>query len=86
MEPKAADKLDELAKTNGLATGTTAPFDRENGPTELKVPDHIQPGRLQLTRDEPFAGPIVAEDGVYVMALKQQLPSKCRHWRASSPK
>jgi len=86
MEPKAADKLDELAKTNGLATGTTAPFDRENGPTELKVPDTFSQAAFKLTRDEPFAGPIVAEDGVYVMALKQQLPSEVPPLASIEPK
>ena len=76
MEPKTAGNLDGLAKTNGLVTGTTAPFDREDGPAELKVPDKFSQAAFKLTRDEPFAGPIVADDGVYVIALKQQLPSE----------
>lgn len=75
-EPKDAGNLDGLAKTNGLVTGTTTPFGREDGPAELKVTDKFSQAAFKLTKDEPFAGPIVADDGVYVMALKQQIPSE----------
>jgi hypothetical protein len=75
-EPKAAGNLDALAKTNGLVTSTTMPFDREDGPAELKAPENFSLSAFRLTQDEPFAGPIVADDGVYVMALKQQIPSE----------
>jgi len=76
MEPKVAGNFDALSKTNGLAAGMTAPFTREDGPAELKVPDKFNQAAFRLTQEEPFAGPIVADDGVYVIALKQQIPSE----------
>jgi parvulin-like peptidyl-prolyl isomerase len=76
MEPKAAGNLDELAKTNGLAARATAPFSREEGPAELKVGEKFSQAAFKLTQVEPFAGPIMADDGVYVVALKQQIPSE----------
>ena len=54
----------------------TAPFDAQTGPAEVTVPPSFAKSAFKLTAEEPFAGPLVAEDGVYVIALHKKLPSE----------
>jgi hypothetical protein len=76
MEPVRADNLDKLAREKGLTVSTTAPFDRENGPSEFEVgPDFAQKA-FGRTPEDPFAGPLLGLDGVYVIALHKKLPSE----------
>ena len=76
MEPADAGNLDKLAKQNGLVIGITAPFDRETGPRELEVGADFAPKAFKLKPDQPFAGPILGLNAVYVIALSQQIPSE----------
>ncbi len=69
------DNLTTVAKQKGLTVQTTAPFAPENGPAEFVAPEGFGKVVLSLTPDEPFANPIRAEDGIYVIALARQLPS-----------
>ncbi|MDB6018775.1 MAG: hypothetical protein JWR19_3264 [Pedosphaera sp.] len=73
-EPKRAAGLEELAKTKGLTVKTTAPFDAKEGP-DLNVLPSFTHAAFSLTTNEPFSGAIRAEDGVYVLALKETIPS-----------
>jgi hypothetical protein len=75
MEPKNPNNLATLATTNGLTAKTTAPFDQQEGPQDLIVPQTFAKQAFSLTPNEPFSGPVVAEDGVYVLALKHMLPN-----------
>jgi hypothetical protein len=76
MEPLRAENLDKLAKEKGLAVRITAPFDRENGPKDLEVGPDFATKAFARTPEDPFAGPIVAYDGVYIIALNKKLPSE----------
>jgi peptidyl-prolyl cis-trans isomerase D len=76
MEPAAAGNFDKLAKENGLVVGTTAPFDRENGPRDMEVGAEFAQKAFKLKPDQPFAGPIMGLNAVYVIALSQQIPSE----------
>lgn len=76
QESVRAENLDKLAAEKGLAVKVTAPFDREDGPEDLKVRDDFTRRAFSLTSEEPVTGPIVGEDGVYVIALKKQIPSE----------
>ncbi len=67
--------LETLAKEKGLTVRATAPFDEENGPADLKVPDAFARDAFQLTGDAPFRGDIVGEDAVYVIELERKIPS-----------
>ncbi|MEJ0091236.1 MAG: SurA N-terminal domain-containing protein [Limisphaerales bacterium] len=69
------ENLTTVAKQKGLTVQITAPFAPENGPAEFIAPEGFGKLVLSLTPDEPFANPIRAEDGIYVIALAQQLPS-----------
>ncbi|MEI9864154.1 MAG: SurA N-terminal domain-containing protein [Limisphaerales bacterium] len=69
------ENLTIAAKQKGLTVKTTEPFAAESGPAEFVAPQGFAKTVLSLTPEEPFANPIVTEDGVYVIALAKQLPS-----------
>jgi hypothetical protein len=76
MEPVRADNLDKLAKEKGLTVQVAEPFDQRDGPTELAVGQDFATKAFARTPGEPFAGPIVGMDGVYVIALIKKIPSE----------
>jgi hypothetical protein len=67
--------LDKSAKTRGLGVRTTTPFDNVSGPRDLQVPATFVQKAFTLTDKEPVGGPILAEDGVYVIGLATNIPS-----------
>ncbi|HWI58747.1 MAG TPA: hypothetical protein VNZ22_16095, partial [Bacillota bacterium] len=76
MEPMRAENLQKKAKEAGLPVKTTAPFDREEGPKDIEAgPDFVK-AAFRLTPEEPFASPMVGQDGVYVFALDKRIPSE----------
>ena len=76
MEPMRADNLDKLAKEKGLTVRITEPFDQRDGPTELEVGQDFAQKAFARTPDDPFAGPILGMDGVYVIAFNKKIPSE----------
>jgi hypothetical protein len=76
IDPARAENLTTVAKQQGLAVQTTAPFAASAGPQEFTVPESFPKTVAGLTADEPFANPIVGQDGVYVIALAKQIPSE----------
>ena len=76
MEPVRAENLETLAKDQGLTVQVSSPFDKEDGPKDLAVGADFAKAAFGLTASEPFAGPLTGDDGVYVIALKSQLPSE----------
>ncbi len=76
LRPVQAENLDILAKSNNLPVAVTEPFDREDGPKDLPVGAEFVKAAFKLTPEEPFgdASPIVGQDGVYIIALKKQIP------------
>ena len=76
LEPAAAENLDKLAKEKNLAVGLTAPFDRDNGPKDLDGGPDFAPRAFKLKPDQPFAGPILGSEAVYVIALNQKINSE----------
>jgi parvulin-like peptidyl-prolyl isomerase len=75
-QPLRPENLSELAKTNGLEVQVSAPFDRENGPKDLQVAEDFTKAAFSMTDEEPVAGPLVGEDGFYLIALNTRIPSK----------
>jgi hypothetical protein len=75
VEPAKPENLAAYAKQKGLVARTTAPFAANYGPEEFNAPAAFTKAAFQLSADEPFAGPVVGADGVYVLALANQLPS-----------
>ncbi len=76
VEPARAENLEALAKDQGLTVLVSSPFDKADGPKDLAVGADFAKAAFGLTASEPFAGPLTGDDGVYVIALKQQLPSE----------
>jgi hypothetical protein len=68
--------LETLATRAGLTVGHTKPFTAQVGPEDLQVPPVFTQAAFRLSAEEPFYGPIIAEDGVYVIARQQRLPSE----------
>jgi len=75
VTPAKPENLAAYAKQKGLVASTTAPFSANLGPEEFSAPAAFTKAAFQLSADEPFAGPIVGPDGIYVLALANQLPS-----------
>lgn len=71
-----AGDLETLAKKEGLTTALTAPFGQQSGPIELNVLATFPRAAFKLTQEEPFGGPVMADDGAYIIALKKKLPSE----------
>ncbi len=64
-----------VAASNNFVVYYTEPFD-EDGPKNLKVSDKFIRVAFSLTKEEPVAlSPIEGEDGAYLVALKDRLPS-----------
>ncbi len=77
QQPMRAENLAMFATTNGLTVQMSAPFTRDEGPKELKVAPNFTKAAFELDpTNNPFAGPIIGEDGVYVVALNKKLPSE----------
>jgi hypothetical protein len=72
---KASD-LDALATQKGLTVQTTAPFAREEVPDGLAVNSLFAQEAFKLTPEEPFGGPVVGDDSVFIIALDQRIPSE----------
>ena len=75
IEPAKAENLLSAAKQKGLTVHTTLPFEANDGPREFAAPATLTKAAFKLSAEEPFAGPIIGTEGVYVIALAQQLPS-----------
>lgn len=76
MDPRTVANLEKLAGERNLSVKVTEPFDREEGPKDLKAgPDFIRDA-FNRTAEEPFAGPLAGTDAVYVIAQKELLPSE----------
>ncbi|HZV33292.1 MAG TPA: SurA N-terminal domain-containing protein [Verrucomicrobiae bacterium] len=79
--------FEKLAASNHMTLHTTAPFDREFGPSpsELVVPPEFTRKAFELTKDDPFQGPIVPDElhpsDVFVIALKDHIPARIPPFR-----
>ena len=75
-EPLRAENLEKQAKEKGLTARVTAPFDSKNGPRELEAGPDFATKAFARTPEDPFAGPILGMNSVYVIALNKKLPSE----------
>ena len=76
QEPARPENLAAVAKQKGLTAQVTAPFAAKFGPEEFTAPPGFTKAAFGLTSDEPFAGPIVGPNAVYVLAFNKRLPSE----------
>jgi len=74
LKPFQPDNIQKLATTNGVAAGISAPFDRDEDPKDLQVGPDFTKASFSLSPDEPYAGPLAGQDGIYVISYNKQLP------------
>jgi hypothetical protein len=66
--------LEKLAAAKGLTSAVTEPFGQFETPKNLNVPSTFGQVAAKLTPEEPFADQLIqAEDGIYVIALKDKI-------------
>lgn len=76
-EPVSQDNLQLLAKQHGYEVQVTPPFDRSEPPPTLNVGQQFATAAFRLSpTNEPFGGPIIGEDAVYVIAFNKRIPSE----------
>ena len=76
-KPARAENLQELAASNNLTVQLSMPFTRDEGPTNLNVePKFTQIAfSLDSTNNPVSFQPVEGENGYYLVALKQFIPS-----------
>jgi len=74
LKPFAQDTLQKLASTNGLVASVTAPFDRDEDPKDIQVGPDFTKAAFALSPEEPYAGPLAGQDGVYVLSYNKKIP------------
>jgi parvulin-like peptidyl-prolyl isomerase len=73
---ESVESLEKLAAAKGLVSEVTEPFSQFETPRNLNVPQNFNQIASRLTPEEPIAEqPIVGEDAVYMIGLKQRIPS-----------
>ncbi|HEY0549100.1 MAG TPA: peptidylprolyl isomerase, partial [Verrucomicrobiae bacterium] len=77
-QPVRAENLQEMAASNNLAVQVSMPFTRDEGPTNLNVsPKFAQTAfALNATNNPVSFQPIEGENGFYIVALKESIPSQ----------
>jgi peptidyl-prolyl cis-trans isomerase D len=74
---ESTEALEKLAAAKGLVSEVTEPFSQFENPPGLQVPPSFNQVAARLTLDEPFAEqPVVAQDAVYMISLKNKIPSR----------
>jgi hypothetical protein len=82
LESPTVTNLDLVARAYKLPVKSTAPFGLE-GPTDIKVGESFATAAFALTPEEPIApATLPADDGVYVIALKQKYQRKLQDFEA----
>lgn len=75
QQPSLQD-FDAVAKDQKLAVQVSAPFDQQ-GPKEFAAGMDFATAAFALNPNtEPFAGPLIGEEAVYVIAYEKRLPSE----------
>ncbi|MBE0540288.1 MAG: SurA N-terminal domain-containing protein [Verrucomicrobia bacterium] len=76
LAPVLPENLNTLAQSSNLTVEVTQPFERSEGPSDMIVGEDFAKTAFELTPQDPFAGPLIGDDGVYMIAMKQRLPSE----------
>lgn len=70
------DLLELKAAAKGMAVAATAPFSQREGPREMRTMATFGQVAFKLNAEEPYSNPVPDEETVYVLSLKQRLPSE----------
>lgn len=76
MTPVAKDNLERLAAAEGYLTDVSAPFQRSETPEGLDIlTPNFARFAFGLTEEEPIAPPVIDDEEVYLLSLKDTLAS-----------
>lgn len=76
-EPVSPENLQLLARQHGYEVQVSPPFDRSEPPPALNVGQQFATAAFRLSpTNEPFGGPIIGEDAVYVIGFNKRIPSE----------
>ncbi len=75
-EKPRREMLTAVARTNGVTVKTTEPFDEETGPANVDGGLAFVQDAFKLSPEEPFAGPVMGPNSVFVIALDRKIPSE----------
>jgi hypothetical protein len=85
-EPKEKDLLERVAASKGFMARTTEPFSEEKGPFGHQAPQFADMA-FALSEENPIpTTPVAAEDGFYVIAFKNLIPSRDQPLEAVLPR
>lgn len=76
LKPLNATNLATLAATKSMPINTTAPFSEVEGPREIPQNQTFARAAFNLSEAQPISTGIVGEDAVFILALKDRLPSE----------
>jgi hypothetical protein len=80
VEPARPENLELVAATNGVTVKTSAPFDRKDGPKELEIganaANFANAAFALSPTNDLFAGPLVGQNGAYVIGFDKRIPSE----------
>jgi len=76
QEPARPENLATAAQQKGLVVHVTQPFAAQSGPEEFAASPAFVKAAFGLTPEAPFAGPVIDQDAVYILAYGKQLPSE----------
>lgn len=83
QRPNEQDHLERLAAAKGIPAGVTEPFAQFEAPPGLEVGQDFVQAAFRLSPAEPMAPePIAGASQVYIIALKERLPSSLPEWSA----
>ena len=88
MKPARAENLSALAASNSLTVQVSMAFDREEGPTNLDVSPKFANTAFSLNAsNQPVSvQPVEGENGFYLLALKETIPSRLEPYAAVADK
>jgi hypothetical protein len=81
-----AEMLAAEAAKAGLKVLVSAPFDRENPPEGLNANEQFVRMAFALREDDPIAGPIATESGIFLFTKHKDIPSEIQPYDAVKAK
>ena len=76
-QPERAENLQKMADAKGFPVKVTAPFDYTSGLEDTNFPSEFREKALKLTKESPILFcPIRGEEAIYLISLKNRLPSE----------
>lgn len=77
-----AEMLAEAAAKAGISVQTSAPFDRSTPPEGLEVNEQFIRTAFALRPEDPIAGPLATDEGIFLFTKAKEIPSEVQPYDA----